>query len=123
MKKLIGGGLAALAVGLVAAAPAQAQDYRGYLDALDAFGMIDHTNSHSCATWVNDPTVGRACKFSQFNADGEDAILAGNYVCDQLDTGRPVSHIADDFTYSEGLPYDGWKIITAAQARICNSPE
>ena len=42
MKKLIGGGLLALAVGLALAAPANAMHYRGCLDALDAAGMIDH---------------------------------------------------------------------------------
>ena len=116
MKKLIGGGLVALAIGLALAAPANAMHYRGYLDALDAAGMIDHTNSYSCHVWTD------GCKWFQFNADGEEAILAGNYACDQLDAGRSPAEVADAFLYSEGLRYDGTVIVAAAQQHICNSP-
>jgi hypothetical protein len=100
MRRLLIGVLAAVAIAVAGAPMANAQHYRGYLDALDAFGMIDHTNSNSCATWVDS-----ACKFSQFNADGEGAIRAGDYVCDQLDAGRVPGAVADDF--SEGCGTTG----------------
>lgn len=71
MKRLIVGGVAALTVALATAAPASAMHTRGYLDTLDAAGLIDHDGDHG-------QIIDGLCH-GQFDEDGADAIFTGEF--------------------------------------------
>jgi Protein of unknown function (DUF732) len=108
------GGLAAGAFAVGLAAPASADhDVNGYVNALDAAGLIDHDG---------DPCniIDGFCH-GQFD-DGPASVSTGVWVCQQVEQGRSRDSIVYELSHGEGLmpsSYNAPIIYDAATTHLC----
>jgi len=112
MKQVVVAVLAVAAAGLIAAAPANA-DEMGYLNALDAAGVMSH-NGSTCNI------INGLCN-GQFSS-ASDALSTGQWVCDQIAGGKTKAMIIDWLSHGEGLmpsAYNGKVITNAAIQNLC----
>ena len=105
---------AALMGGVALAAPAQADyDTSGYINALDAAGLIDHDG---------DPCniIDGLCH-GQFD-DGPSSVSTGVWVCKEVEQGRSRDSIVYNLSHGEGLmpsSYNAPIIYNAATTHLC----
>ena len=110
----LAGGLAAGAFALGLAAPASADyDTTGYINALDAAGLIDHDG--------NPCNIINGLCHGQFE-DASSAVSTGVFVCQQVQQGRSRASIVYDLSHGEGLmpsSYNAPIIYNAATTYLC----
>jgi hypothetical protein len=110
----LAGGLAAGAFAVLLAAPASADyDTAGYINTLDAAGLIDHDG---------DPCniVNGLCH-GPFD-DGPSSVSTGVWVCRQVEQGRSHDSIVYALSHGEGLmpsSYNAPIIYDAATTYLC----
>jgi hypothetical protein len=108
------GGLAAGAIAIGLATPASADyDVNGYVNALDAAGLIDDDG---------DPCniIDGLCH-GQFD-DGPASVSTGVWVCQQVEQGRSRDSIVYELSHGEGLmpsSYNAPIIYDAATTHLC----
>ena len=114
--KLIAGLTGAAAVAAVTLAPTASADYdtSGYINALDAAGLIDHDG---------DPCniVDGFCHGQ--SDDGPSSVSTGMRVCQQVEQGRSRDSIVYDLSHGEGLmpsSYNAPIIYDAATTHLCS---
>lgn len=104
----------AAVIALGNAAPASADyDTVGYVNALDAGGLIDHDGDH--CNIINGVCHG------QFD-DGPSSLSTGMWVCRQVDQGRSRDSIVYELSHGEGLmpsSYNAPIIYDAATKYLC----
>lgn len=108
-----GVGSIAVAASVVLAAPAAA-DETSYIVAMDKAELIDHDGV------IYECFDGKPC-YGQFE-DFKWALQTGNWVCDQLQGGKPEAMIVDWLSHGEGImpsSYTAPIIVDAAQAHLC----
>jgi len=107
-------GLAAGAFAVGLATPASADnDTVGYINALDAGGLIDHDGDH--CNIINGVCHG------QFD-DGPSSLSTGMWVCRQVQQGRSRDSIVYELSHGEGLmpsSYNAPIIYDAATTFLC----
>jgi hypothetical protein len=100
--------------GVGVAAPAYADyDTEGYVNALDAAGLIDHDGDH--CNIINGVCHG------QFD-DGPSSLSKGMWICRQVDQGRSPDSIVYELSHGEGLmpsSYNAPIIYNAATTYLC----
>jgi hypothetical protein len=111
---IVAGGLAAGAIAVGLAAPASADyDTVGYVNALDAAGLIDHDG---------DPcNIIEGLCHGQFD-DGPSSVSTGVWVCRQVEQGRSRESIVYELSHGEGLmpsSYNAPIIYDAATTYLC----
>jgi uncharacterized protein DUF732 len=110
----LAGGLGAGAIAVGLAAPASADyDTVGYVNALDAGGLIDHDG---------DPcNIVHGICHGQFD-DGPSSVSTGVWVCQQVERGRSRDSIVYELSHGEGLmpsSYNAPIIYDAATTYLC----
>jgi hypothetical protein len=112
--KLLIGLLAAAGIAL-GTAPAASADEGSYLDALQNAGVLV-LGGDECHEFPGDD--GCSLRF----ADGSGAMFTGQYVCEDLAAGVPVSEIVYGLSNGDGVrftPENANRVVVAAYTHLC----
>jgi hypothetical protein len=114
MNGLLVGLLAAGGIAL-GAAPAASADEGSYLDALQNAGVLV-LGGDECHEYPGND--GCSMRF----ADGSGAMFTGQYVCEELGVGAPVSDVIYGLSRGDGVrftPENASRVVVAASTHLC----